>query len=119
MNPICYKLDKLEPIEFYKKHLEIITVFLPGKITETEILVLASFMSLKGDIAKDMFGTSARKIIMQNLNMKPGGLGNHLKGLLTAKAIYKDEQGKYQINKWLIPDNNKYQNYQFKIVSDE
>lgn len=119
MNPIAKTLRDLSPMDYYKKHLEIVTLFLPGEITKTEILVLASFMSLKGDIAKDRFGTSARKLIMEQLGMSPGGLGNHLKSLSDNKYIYKDDNGVFNINKYLIPDNTKWQGYQFKIVSNE
>lgn len=119
MNPIAYTLKGLSPIDYYKKHLEIVTLFLPGEITKTEILVLASFMSLKGDIVKeDRFCTSARKIIMKDLGMVAGGLGNHLKSLRDKKYIYKDENGKFQINKYLIPDNDILQGYQFKITTN-
>lgn len=121
MNPIAYKIENLSPVEYFKKHLEIVTTIMPGKITEKEIEVLASFMALTGDvIEKDRFGTSARKIVMEQLNLKAGGLGNHLRSLRDNRYIYHPENSKsYEINKWLIPDNKKFQKYQFTIVSNE
>lgn len=121
MNPIAYTIDNLSAVQYYKKHLEIVTAIMPGKITDTEILVLASFMALEGDVVQDdRFGTSARKKVMEDLNMVAGGLGNHLKSLRDKKYIhYKEGTKKYEINKWLIPDNKKFQKYQFTIISNE
>lgn len=120
MKPIGYTLKNLSRLDYFKKHLEIVTIILPGSITKTEILVLASFMSLQGDIvADDRFGTSARKIVRDKLKMSPGGLGNHLRSLEDNKYIYKNDKGKFEINKYLIPSSEKVQSYQFNIVCNE
>ena len=118
MSMICYKKDGLTPIEYYQKHLEIVTLFMPWEITKTELLVLANFMALEGDVvSEDRFCTSARKQIRAKLKMSPGGLGNHLKALKLNHYIREDSTGKLIINPHLIPTNKKFQSYQFQIVS--
>jgi len=120
MSTIAFKLDGLTPIEYFKKHVEIVSLFLPWEITPTEIIVLANFMALKGDIVTDdRFCTSARKQIRAKLKMSPGGLGNHLRKLKDNNYIKEDDNGKLTINPYVIPDNKKFQSYQFQIVSDE
>ena len=119
MSTICYKKEGLSPLGYYQKHLEIVTLFMPWEITKTEILVLASFMALEGDIVSDdRFCTSARKQIRAKLKMSPGGLGNHLKALKNNYYIKEDENGNLFINPHLIPENKKFQSYKFQIVSN-
>lgn len=75
------KVLKLQEVDYYTKHLEIVNPLLPVKMTPKEIEVLGNFMSLKGDIAEDRFGTSGRKIVKQRMNLQDGGLGNYIKSL--------------------------------------
>jgi hypothetical protein len=67
--------------DYYTVHLSIVNALIPTKLTPKEIDVLGFFMSLQGDIAKDRFGTTARKLVMKELNLSDGGLGNYLKSL--------------------------------------
>ena len=114
MNPITKVLSGLTRNEYYEKHLYIINQFLPVQITKKEIEVLSGFMALQGDIVQqDRFGTQARKIIMENLEMSGGGLGNHLKSLKD-KGFIQEVNGKLEINKFLLAEDNG-QMYQFKI----
>lgn len=118
IKPIQKALNGLSSHEYYVKHLEILNPILPVKLTIKEIEVLAGFMSLKGDLVEsDRFGTQARKIIRQKLNMSPGGLGNHLKELKRKSAIYEVDS-KLVIRDFLIPNPN-VQGYQFKIVREK
>lgn len=75
------KVLKLNEVDYYTKHLEIVNPFLPVRLTPKEIEFLANFMSLKGDIAEDRFGTSGRKIVKQRMGLVDGGLGNYIKSL--------------------------------------
>lgn len=115
MKPIQKVLSRLSNHDYYIKHLQILNPVLNVQLTNTEVEVLAGFMSLKGDlIDSDRFGTQARKTIREILNMSSGGLGNHL-GNLREKGFIFEEKGKYQIRKFLIPQENA-QGYQFKII---
>lgn len=110
MKPIVKQL-KLSKNDYYIKHLSIINTFLPKHLTPKEIEVLAAFMSLEGDIAEDRFGTSARKLVMSQLNLSPGGLGNYLRTL-------KDEgfiNDNMEILPILHPSPNE-QTYMFKLA---
>lgn len=116
---IIKKLLKLGRLDYYKKHLFIINYILPVQMTPKEIEVLAAFMSLEGDIVKDSFGSSGRKIVMDKLNIQPGGLGNYLSQLKDKGFIIENKDTKeLSILPILIP-NNKEQIYQFKLVQDE
>ena len=115
IKPILKALSGLSHDEFYKKHLEILNPILNVQLTKKEIEVLAGFMALQGDITSDRFGTQARKIIMKKLNQSSGGLGNHLKELRDKGFIYFDADGKYEINKFVIPPYENVVGYQFKI----
>ena len=98
------KFLKLDRYEYYKKHLLIINNFLPIQITNKEIEVLASFMALEGDLKSNPFCTSGRKIIMERLNLSPGGLGNYLDKLEKKQLIYK-ENNIVKILPILIPED--------------
>ena len=104
---------KLNREEYYKKHLFIINHILPVQLTPKEVEVLAIFMSLEGDIAKDLFGTSARKIVKDKLNLSAGGLGNYLEQLRKKGFIIGDSKD-LKILPILIPEKDK-QEYHFLL----
>jgi hypothetical protein len=101
---------KLGEQKYYQKHLEIINNFLPVTITPKEIEVLSNFMILKGDISNDRFGTSARKMVMNKMNLSVAGISNYIK-VLKQKGFINDE---YKILNILYPEPDK-QSYNFKI----
>lgn len=111
------KALKLSKEEYYEKHLHIINHILPIQLTKTQVKVLAAFLSLEGDLEKDPFSTTGRKIVMERLNLKPGGLGNYLEVFRENNYIIKKD-GKEQILPILIPDK-KEQLYLFKLEKDE
>lgn len=116
---IIRKALKLKKEEFYKKHLLIINHILPIQMTNKEAEVLAAFISLEGDLAKDPFSTSGRKIVRERLNIQPGGLGNYLDQLKTKGFIVENKETKeLQIIPILIPSKIE-QIYQFKLEVDE
>jgi len=102
--------------EFYKKHLHIINHILPIQLTYKEAEVLAHFLSLEGDIAKDPFGTSGRKIVKTRMGISSGGLGNYLDQLKSKEFIY-EEDGELKVYPKLIPEKD-IQFYQFKLEVD-
>lgn len=115
---IVKKRLKLSKEKYYEKHLLIINHLLPIQMTPKEAEVLSAFMSLEGDIMKDPFGTSGRKIVRQRLKISAGGLGNYLRDLKEKEFILTGEDGSLYIFPLLIPDK-KMQGYQFKLEIDE
>ena len=109
MKGIIKKLN-LSHNEYYRQHLAIINAFLPVKLTPKEIDVLALFMSFKGDLEKDRFGTTARKIVMKDLNLSSGGLGNYIKSLKNKGFITDDMK-----IPGLLKPNDSSQEYMFKL----
>ena len=109
---IIRKTLRLKKEEFYKKHLLIINYILPVQMTNKEAEVLAAFMSLEGDIAKDPFGTSGRKLVREKLNLSAGGLGNYLEQLKSKGFILQGST--IAILPVLIP-NSTSQEYNFKL----
>ena len=87
---------KVGKYDYYIKHLEIMTIILPEekypeKLTNKEIEVLAAFMSQdKNLIEEDMFNGVVRKKVMEQLSLKPGGLGNHLKSMIEKEFLVKN-----------------------------
>lgn len=110
------KILKLNEVDYYTKHLEIVNPWLPVKLTPKEIEVLGNFMSLKGDIADDRFGTSGRKIVKQRMGLADGGLGNYIKSLKDKGFLIGED--KLEILPFLQV-NEKVQFYMFKIETDE
>lgn len=114
---IIRKALKLSREEYYKKHLFLINHILPIQMTPREAEVLATFMSLEGDIARDPFGTSGRKIVREKLGISAGGLGNYLEQL-KSKGFIIDNNKELSILAILIPEK-KVQGYQFKLEVNE
>lgn len=112
------KVLNLSRKEYFETHLAIINPLLPTQMTKSEIVVLAKFISLTGDIANDRFGTSARKIVMQDLGLSSGGLGNYLKAFKDKDLIYMKENT-IEILPILFPKDNKIQEYMFRLIANE
>jgi len=111
------KLLHLPKHEYYETHLSIINCIIPEKLTPMEVKVLAHFMSLEGDIAQYRFGPSAKKIVMEELNLKPAGLSNHMRELFNKKAIKKNEDNRISIQPILLPEKDQ-QLYMFKLINN-
>lgn len=109
------KTLNLNKDKYYETHLSIINGVLPVKFTPMEIIVLAAFMALDGDlVSQDRFCTSARKIVKQKLELSDGGLGNYIKSFKQKQFIVDTNNGTI-INRILIPDS-KEQQYSFKLI---
>lgn len=103
--------------DYYKLHLSIINTILPVKLTEKEIDVLGKFMSLEKSLIEDeYFNSVTRKKVMDELNLKPGGLSNHLKSMIDKGFLSKNKiTKKITIKPFLLPEE-KTQGYQIKIT---
>lgn len=117
MNGVIQKKLVLKKKDYFTMHLNIINSFLPQKMTITEIEVLVSFLCLSKDLTGDyIFNTEARKRVMEELNMKPGGLGNHLKSLINKQILTKGEYtNKIEIQSFLM-SGDKTTKYQFQLM---
>lgn len=109
------KRIELRKYAYYGMHLTIINCILPKKMTPMEIKVIACFMALEGDLSSYRFSPSARKVVMQILNLTPAGLSNYIVSLLDKGFLYKVGD---QINmlSLLVPDP-KEQVYVFRLVN--
>jgi hypothetical protein len=111
MKALSKKLE-LPVSEYYITHLTIVNSLLSTKLTPKEIEVLASFMTFQGDIAKDRFGATAKKMVKQKLNLSDAGLSNYIK-FLKAKGFITPTN---DIPKVLIPNQDK-QEYFLQIIN--
>lgn len=99
--------------DYFVTHLSLINNLLPVKMTKKEIEVMAAFLSLEGDISKEPFGTTARRIVKEKLNLSSGGLGNYLDTFNKRGFIINN-----QILPILRPDKDS-QEYSLKIIHNE
>jgi hypothetical protein len=97
-------------------HLSIISPFLPQKLTAMEIRVLSRFMALEGDIAIYRFGSTARKVVKENLGLTTAGLSNYM-GTLTEKKFLIKNGDLIEILPILFPEKNE-QTYMFKLINE-
>lgn len=118
---IIRKALKLNNKEFVQMHLSIINPFLKEALTETEINILASFMSLDEDTtAGDIFNTYARKVVKNSLNkMSSGSLSNHIRSMIDKGVLDKHKlTERISIKEHIVPDY-PMQGYQFKLDLNE
>lgn len=104
---------RLTKLDYYETHLSIVNCFLPVKLTPMEIKVLASFISFSGDIAKDRFGATAKKMVKQELKITSAGLSNYLKALKD-KGFLKEIGDSLEVLSILFPTPEQ-QVYMFKL----
>lgn len=74
---------------------------------------MAAFMSLEGDIAQYRFGPSAKKLIMNQLNLSPAGLSNYITSLMK-KGFLTKTGDMIKIYEILMPEKTE-QLYLFKL----
>ena len=103
--------------QYYELHLTIINPFLPERLSDKEIKVLAAFMEIEGELVEDYrFNPVVRKKVMEKLKLSPSGLSGYLKSLIAKNMLDKNEySGRLTIAEFLIPISDN-QGYQFKII---
>lgn len=104
--------------EYYETHLSLINCILPIKMTPMEIKVMASFMALDGNIVRDRFGTTGRKIIREQHELSYAGLGNYIKAFKDKEFIIEERNGEYKIIPLLFPEK-KMQYYSFRLINTD
>jgi len=109
------KMLSLPKMEYYRTHLSLINCILPVKMTPKEIEVLATFMSLEGDIASYRFGTSGRRIVMNTLGIAHAGLSNYLRSLTDKEFLSTTPEGITKILPILYPETHS-QDYRFRLI---
>ncbi len=105
------KVLKLDSLDYYNTHLQIINPLLPVHLTPKEIEILAHFMSFDGTMENDRFGTTARKIVKETMKLSNAGISNYMKSLKSKGFIRGNE-----IVPILFPSNGT-EEYSFKLVN--
>lgn len=116
---VITKALRLPRIKYFETHLAVINGVLPISITPREIEVLSRFMSFSGDLSspENRFGTTARKLVKQDLGLSDGGLGNYLKSLKDKGFITTGNDDKLKINPLLMPTSAYQQEYRFLLTN--
>lgn len=111
------KLLKLAPVDYFRKHLELINVFLPVSLAPREVDVLAEFLALEDAMVEDdRFNTIARKRVKTNLKMSDASLSNNLASMIKKKFLNRsDITNKITVNESILP-GEKEQLYMFKLI---
>ena len=95
------KILTLNELDYYITHLKIINTVFPFNMTEKEIFVVAHFLTMKGDIREDLFGTTSRKLVRTRCNLTLAGLSNYLNALQLKRCIIEDENKKLKLHQLL------------------
>ena len=113
---IITKSINVDNYSYYRKHLEILNVLLPVKLSQKEVEVLAAFMSQDIKLIEDsMFNIITRKNVMSQLKMQPGGLGNHLKTMIEKGYLIKNKiTNEIKVKEYLLPEKNN-QGYRLRL----
>ena len=117
---VIRKAIKVKPEDYFNTHLEIINPLMPTKFTPMEMKVLTAFMNIEGEeVEEGRFNPYTRKIVMKELGLSAGGLGNYLRSLVKKGFLIKSKYtNNLNVSKYLIP-NKEGQGYQFKVEKDE
>ena len=107
----------LDKVNYYETHLSIVNCLLPVKMTPTEIKILARFMSFKGELAKERFGATGKKLIRESMKLTHQGLSNYMNSLIKKRFII-ELQGKLTIWPILHPEDTE-QEYMIKLKNLE
>lgn len=113
---IIQQAFKVENEKYFIMHLGIINAVLPVKLTDKELEILASFMSLDKNIIEDSyFNPVARKKVLKKVGVSPAGLSNHIKSMIDKGFLVKNNITNFiSIKDFLLPEDEE-QGYQFKI----
>jgi hypothetical protein len=114
-NIIQHSVRVTKANEYFSKHLEIISPFLPAHLTKKEVEVLGMFMSFDESGILKRFDTPYRKIVRDTIGLSHSGLSGHISNLIAKAAITEELNGDLTIKSYLFPEETK-QFYQFKIL---
>ena len=120
-NTIITKSLVLTKDNFFSTHLSIINCVLPlkKKLTDMEIKVLSKFMQFEGDLSRDRFSTTGRKIVREELKLKPSGLSNYIRIFKSKGLLKKDSESGIMIILPLLFPRRGEQKYAFRIVEEK
>lgn len=116
MVKIVEKKYLLPKKEFMIKHFQIINTLGDFQLTNKEIEVIATFLSLDTKIIEeDVFNVTARKLVLEHLNISQASLSNYLKTLIDKKFIIRNEiTGNIKMNETIVP-TMPIQGYKIKL----
>ena len=109
------KTLKLNRLDYYITHLKIINSIVSFELTDKEINVLAHFLSMEGDIRKDLFGSTSRKLVREQCNITLSGLTNYLNSLQVKRCVIRDELGNLRLHA-LIDINSTTHTYNLTLI---
>lgn len=118
-NKPIQKVLRLSKIAYYETHLFLVNAVLPepARLTIMELKVLAIFMSFEDSIALGRFGTYARGLVKDKLNISVAGLSNYLRFLKAKRFLIERESGLDFVSLIKIPEQEQV--YNFKLINSE
>ncbi len=93
--------ETLKKKDFLPKYLKLVNVILPDPLTQREMDILAAFMELEGDLARDdRFGTQARSFVRKKFGFKSySNLDNYIKYFKRKGVLLNDPKtGQLKLN---------------------
>ena len=112
------KLQKtlnLNSKEYFETHLALLNPLFPEKfrMTPMEIVVLAQYLILTGEIKDHLFGPTANRIVRDRLKLSYQGLSNYMRTLTEKGYMYEEGNIKKMID--IVKPENAYQEYYFRL----
>lgn len=100
---IIKKVLDVNTKQFFQIYVNIVTGIIKTDLSPKEKEVLACFLSLDENIIKDdIINPLSRKMVMEELNIKPAGLTNYITSMVEQKVFKKDPITKrYSLNPFL------------------
>lgn len=111
---IIEKSLSLPKDKYFEKHLSIINPLLPIQLTNKEIEIIASFLSVETEIgSENIFSTLGKEKVRNSLKLSHAGLSNYIKNLKEKKVITGTDNNLKIID--VLRPNDKIQGYRIKL----
>lgn len=113
---IIKKVLDVNTKQFFQIYVNIVTGIIKTDLSPKEKEVLACFLSLDENIIKDdIINPLSRKMVMEELNIKPAGLTNYITSMVEQKVFKKDPITKrYSLNPFL--NLKERENVKYEII---
>ena len=113
---IIKKVLDVNTKQFFQMYVNIVTGIIKTDLSPKEKEVLACFLSLDENIIKDdIINPLSRKMVMEELNIKPAGLTNYITSMVEQKVFKKDPITKrYSLNPFL--NLKERENVKYEII---
>jgi len=115
------KVFRLDGLDYYRKHLEVLNTLLPVKLTDKEIDIISILLDRDiSDIEDDLLSTDIRRRLRETLNLSHANISTRLKKLEEKGFIRKtvvNKKEKKVLRNFLFPDPSGRTNYEI-IIKD-